>query len=308
MKLLVTGAAGFIGAHIVDYFAQVGWQVCGLVRRVDGQVPTANITWRALELPSISLGHLLSEVKPDLIVHAAASANVGASLAYPAQDFMQSVVVWNNVLESVRLSQLNPSIVFLSSAAIYGNPQQLPIDENAKIHPISPYGYHKWMCEEMAQYYAHFYGLKVAVLRIFSAYGVGLRRQLLWDVTLKALRHEQVELHGVGDESRDFIHVKDICRAIQLLSQKLPTDTSAPLSVFNLGSGTSTSIRQVAEMIVNLIDPYKPIFFNGNRRHGDPLYWQADISKITSLGFKPETPLVQGISAYVGWVQEQLHV
>lgn len=311
MKLLVTGASGFLGSHIVNHFAQQGGQVCGMVRKLDGLLPVQNVQWRALELPSNHLATILTEEMPDVIVHTAASAHVNASLIYPAQDFTQSVVVWNNLLESVRLIGLRPKIIFLSSAAVYGNPQQLPVAESAPIHPISPYGYHKHMCEEMAEYYVKLYGFNITSLRIFSAYGTGLFRQVLWDIVQKAQRNPVVEMNGVGDETRDFIHASDVARAVECViranPQPIDKNGSITVPVFNVGSGVSTTILEIVEMMMTALELEKPILFNGQRRNGDPLYWQADICKLSAIDFRPLISLPEGIRRYISWVLEQTH-
>lgn len=304
MNILITGAGGFLGRNIVAHFSQKGWQVRGLVRKTDGLMPMPGVLWFALELPSPALGVLLAREQPDVIVHAAASANVGLSVSNPAQDFAQSVVTFSNLLDSVRLSGISPQIIFLSSAAVYGNPATLPVREDAPIAPVSPYGFHKRMCEEMASYYQNLYGLEVSVLRIFSAYGDGLRRQVLWDMVQQARATGRIALSGTGDESRDFIHASDVARGIECVAASAGR---APTGVLNVASGVSTTIRSLATLVQDAIcgpgQPVIPVAFSGQQRSGDPLRWQADITRLAALGFTPGVSLEEGVRRYVSWVQ-----
>ena len=120
------------------------------------------------------------------------------------------------LLETLRTYLPSCRFVFLSSAAVYGNPQQLPSPRRSPCHPISPYGYHKYICEMLCREYGSIYSIKSSVLRIFSAYGERLRKQVIFDLCRKfsdpALK--TVEVYGTGDETRDFIHARDIAQAI----------------------------------------------------------------------------------------------
>jgi UDP-glucose 4-epimerase len=252
-------------------------------------------------LPSDGLDKKLIEIKPDLIVHAAGTANVGASVTNPFADFQQSAMIWASLLDAVRKSAVNCRLIFLSSAAVYGSPSSLPIKEQGPLFPISPYGYHKKIAEELAYYYSQIYHLDVCSLRIFSAYGRGLLRQVIFDICQKAYKSMTVTLNGTGKESRDFIHATDIAFAVG----KAYENAEFNGSVYNLASGVSTPIRLLAEKIVAIIGMERNIIFDGYQRDGDPLKWQADISKINSLGFTTQTTLEAGLIDYVCWYKEQ---
>jgi UDP-glucose 4-epimerase len=188
--------------------------------------------------------------------------------------------------------------VVLSSAAVYGNAQTLPISENAVLAPISPYGYHKCMVEQMGQEFWRVYGLPVVFGRIFSAYGAGLRRQVVWDILQKA-QHSRAQgepfcLSGTGDETRDFIHVSDVARALLCLLDHADMRATA----YNIASGLSVTIRTLAQLIVRRMASPSPITFDGQIRPGDPLYWQADVSALAALGFRCEVDLATGLGEY----------
>ena len=150
MKVLITGSTGFIGGSLGRYGAQAGHTVMGT-----GRSPEPTKEWPGLYLPNDtsaeSLSEIVSNFDPNVLLHAAGTASVGASLVDPLADFEGSVSVCANMLEAVRRSGKNPLVFIPSSAAVYGNPAALPVDEETKIQPISPYGFHKAMCETLAR-------------------------------------------------------------------------------------------------------------------------------------------------------------
>jgi len=302
VKILITGAGGFIGQALVSLFTHMDWQVYGIDRKAPSFELGSQVTWYSKQLPDKNFVALLNECRPDILVHTASSANVGQSLIDPLHDFEQSAGIWANILDSVKRSQASCKVIFLSSAAVYGNPQTLPVREDHSTKPVSPYGYHKKMCEELSEYYVRLYGLSVCSLRIFSAYGSGLQRQVMWDICQKALSNNSLELMGTGEEARDFIHVTDIAKAITYCIEKGDFEAG----IYNVASGKSITIHDLANKIVNALGLSININFSGHQRGGDPLYWQADVSKLSSLGFKPDTSLDEGIYTYVQWILQKI--
>jgi UDP-glucose 4-epimerase len=193
-------------------------------------------------------------------------------------------------------------LIYLSSAAVYGNPEKLPIQETQSFNPISPYGFHKLMSEQLCMEFFKIYNLPTASARIFSAYGPGLRRQVLWDICQKALTQPALKLLGTGEESRDFIHGRDVAKAIYLLAEKAPCQAE----VYNLANGVETTIRELAELVLDKIGQPIPLEFDGSIRVGNPVNWQADINRLTQLGFAPEVPLERGINIYAQWCRAEI--
>jgi len=294
MKILILGINGFLGNHLGRHFSKTA-QITG----IDRSQPTFSdfCEYISMQLPDDDLSAILKKSQPDIIIHAAGSANVGSSVAWPWLDFQNSVPLWASLLEQVRQETPASKLIFLSSAAVYGDPKTLPIKESNSIQPVSPYGYHKQMCEQLSEYYAGFYGLQICNIRIFSAYGPGLRRQVLWDICQKAITQERVELMGSGQEQRDFVEIRDIARAIEILIQKGIFLGGA----YNLASGYPTTISGLAMQILKTLSSSKELVFSGQQRSGDPLKWQADISSLQTLGFEPEISLSQGVQDYVNW-------
>jgi UDP-glucose 4-epimerase len=152
-------------------------------------------------------------------------------------------------------------------------------------------------------HYSRVYSIPIRILRIFSAYGAGLRRQLLWDITRKILdaiatRQDTIPLWGTGEETRDFIHSIDVAyAALRIADARL----SSMYEVFNVASGVQVRIRDVAECVCNLWGCNITPVFAGENRLGDPAQWCADISKLTNIGYSPTIPFMEGLRDYVLW-------
>lgn len=143
---------------------------------------------------SQELANIFTGVQPDVILHCAGSANVGASIVNPMADLDGNLHSLYQLLLALKSFEKRPKIIFLSSAGVYGNPKQLPITEKDALAPISPYGVHKQMGEELCSYYNRVHGYHIRCVRIFSAYGSGLRKQLLWDIYQKYLNTGRIDL------------------------------------------------------------------------------------------------------------------
>jgi UDP-glucose 4-epimerase len=302
-RILVTGGGGFLGSHICHYFGQRGHSIAA-IDRVAAPPEMADLypnlsNFHAMTLPDNRLIAVLQEFQPSLLIHCAGSASVPYSMQHPYEDFQQAAGVTSFLLETLRTSLPSCHFVFLSSAAVYGNPQRLPVGEESPCQPISPYGYHKYICETLCREYESIYAIKSSVLRIFSAYGERLRKQVLFDLCRKFSdpSSTRVALYGTGNETRDFIHAGDIAQAIDRIH------AAAASGIFNVASGTQTRTSEAAEMIKQCFHSSKKIEYSGSNRPGDPLCWQADISKLSSLGFHQETAFPEGVKNYCRWFQ-----
>jgi UDP-glucose 4-epimerase len=292
--VVVTGAAGFLGSYILRELIARSWRVVGTDR-------TGSRDLRILDLPSPELAPLLQKLRPEVIVHAAGPASVPRSLADPAADFRESMLPLLNVLDAIRQTGLSCRVVYLSSAAVYGNPAGLPVSESHPAAPISPSGYHKWMGEKLIEEYHRVYGLGGCSVRIFSAYGRGLRRQVLWDAAWKILRGPVAELIGTGRESRDFVHASDVARGIAAVVEHGAFESE----VYNLGSGRETSIAELAHLLAGALGRQANFTFSGSARTGDPARWYADITRLSRLGYEPQVDLRDGVADFAAWVVEQ---
>jgi UDP-glucose 4-epimerase len=295
-KIIITGINGFIGSHVasllrqqhVVYGLDTG-SVC-IVNDIEHYTP--------MVLPHPDLEGLVKTFCPDYCIHCAGSASVPFSVEHPSIDFNAGPITTFHILDAIRKSKIQCCTIFFSSAAVYGNPAMLPVQEEAALKPISPYGYHKVLSEEILKEFHAIYGLQYVILRIFSAYGNGQKKQLLWDTCQRFQQHNSL-FWGTGEETRDFIHIKDIARLIQHIIKLEQVN-----KIFNVGAGEQVSIRSIIETIAGFVEyPKNQIRFKGNERTGDPLNWQADVSGIRDIGFQCEVLLKDGIREYVQWVK-----
>src|SRR5690606_30498045 len=154
--------------------------------------------------------------EPDVIIHCAGSGSVSFSMSHPYEDYMRTVSSTAAVLEYVRLYSPETSVIYPSSAAVYGQVEYLPIKEHDPMCPVSPYGVHKRMAEELCHSYATNFQISVAIVRLFSIYGEGLKKQLLWDACCKA-ENKGSCFSGTGQELRDWLHVDDAAHLVHAL-------------------------------------------------------------------------------------------
>jgi UDP-glucose 4-epimerase len=301
--VLVTGVAGFIGRYVARHFSEQGWSVMGVDQVQPENAPLQNLSaYHSLRLPDKQLAGLLQNHLPRVCIHCAGRASVGLSVQDPASDFYDGSVMTFELLNALRLYAPGCRFVLLSSAAVYGNPRSLPVIEDEPTLPISPYGFHKLQCELLSLEFARVYGLATASVRVFSAYGAGLRRQVIWDICEKIATRKSLELQGTGEETRDFVHAADVTRALALIAEAAPMEGEA----YNIGSGKQVSIAELANIIRDMLGFKDPPHFDGIVPRGDPLHWQADITRIKSLGFSPKIELEEGIKSFVKWCREEL--
>jgi UDP-glucose 4-epimerase len=234
--------------------------------------------------------------KSDIIVHCAGGSSVGFSMAYPAQDFDRTLVTTRNVLECARLHCPRVKIVLASSASVYGDAINVPISVTAPLRPVSPYGLHKQMAEELCLSYARHFGVPVAIVRLFSVYGVGLRKQLLWDACVK-FAQGSATFGGTGQETRDWLHVDDA--ASLLLAAGFAASSNS--LIMNGATGMGVSTRQVVGGISKGFRNSGALQFSGVLRKGDPKHLVADMGSTQTLNWRPERIFEVELERYVEW-------
>jgi UDP-glucose 4-epimerase len=300
-SVVVTGAHGFIGRHVARRFASAGWEVTGLGHGNWSQrelVAYGISFWHSTD---ISLDALITySGKPDVIVHCAGSGSVAFSMSHPFEDYGRTVGTTAAVLEFMRLHSPRSKLVYPSSAAVYGMAKKLPIAESDPLLPVSPYGLHKVIAEMLCRSYASIFGLSVAVVRLFSIYGEGLQKQLLWDACSKVTRGDP-QFFGSGAELRDWLHVADAANLIYTLAQV--ADFECP--TVNGGSGLGVTVGEILTSVFECCNsPMKPLF-TGQPRPGDPAGYQADVTSAGRFGWKAETSWREGVQKYVRWYKER---
>lgn len=299
MKILVIGSKGFIGSHVCKHFsakADVECWGCDVIP--DESQPK----YVSIDAINSDFEAVFKNRSFDICINCSGAASVPESLKTPYRDFLLNTANVAKILESIRLYDPGCRFINLSSAAVYGNPASLPIKESFPALPVSPYGMHKFFAEELCREYVTFFKLKACSVRIFSAYGPGLQKQLLWDIAVKANNNDStVNLFGTGRESRDFIYINDIVQALVLILEKGDFDGG----VYNVAGGEEITINEVASTLLATLDYKGEIIYSGEERSGDPIHWKADITKIKELGFKPGVTLQEGIKQFAEWFNEK---
>lgn len=298
----VTGAAGFLGSHVANRLVQSGWTVFGIgheSRFPDGLARSRIAGWLPSDVDTAGLARLLdmSGQPPDIVFHAAGGASVGRSVSNPDEDRARTVDATEALLHALTAKAPAAHLLLPSSAAVYGEVGPVAVAEDHPRAPVSPYGHHKALCEDLCAAAHRAHGLTVTMVRFFSIYGSGLRKQLLWDLCgqLNRLKGE-VTLFGEGDESRDWMHVSDAADLVVRLA-----GMPAGLRVLNGGTGTATAVRDVAALITALMGGRGALTFNRQRRPGDPAHLIADTGALQETGFRHRVRLHDGASEYVTW-------
>jgi UDP-glucose 4-epimerase len=307
-NILVTGGAGFIGSHLVDFLVDKRAKVTVIDNLKDGRMENLSnvIDKVSFEKGDVRDGQKVNEIidtnEIEIVFHLAANANVPYSVEHPRYDFETNAVGSLNVLESCRDNQVE-KMIYASSAAVYGEPKYTPMDENHPLKPISPYGASKLAGEKLGFAYHRTYGLSFVSMRIFNTYGPRQRRYVMYDL-LRKLRENQdhLEVLGTGDQTRDYCYVLDTANAFLLAAEK----EEAVGQAFNVAGGNSVTIRELAEIIVRILElgGTTEIQYTGESWKGDIVKLVADISKIKRLGFEPQTGLEEGISKLKNWFEK----
>lgn len=295
MNVLIIGSKGFIGSHCVDYFSEKYkvWE-CDVV------TDYVNENYYIVDATNADYNEIFKQQQFDVCINCSGASSVPDSIKKPQRDFTLNTLNVFKQLDAIRQYNSNCKYITLSSAAVYGNPLELPIVESDSLRPISPYGVHKKMAEEICQSFYKNYKIKSCALRIFSAYGEGLKKQLFWDLAHKKKLANKVKLYGTGMESRDFIYIDDIVNAIDIVIKNGLFNGE----VLNVASGTEVSIKEASELFFNIFNESIKANFGGEERKGDPMNWVADISQLKFYGYKQKTNLIEGISRYIKWLIE----
>lgn len=306
-KALVTGGAGFIGSNVARLLAAEGFDVVVLdslttgyeknletlrdVRLVRGDVRDASLVAKLVEGASV-------------VFHLAASVGNTRSIERPFEDSEVNVLGTLSVLEAARSCGVH-KVVYSSSAAIFGELRRLPIDEAHPAEPDSPYGVSKLAGEKHCLAYARLHDIEAVCLRYFNVYGVNQRYDAYGNVipifVHRMLRREPLTIFGDGEQTRDFVNVRDVARA-NLLAARAEGVSGA----FNVASGESITVNHLVELLReaqggDLRVEYAPT------RKGDVLHSRADITAARArLGYEPATEMVEGLREYLDWAGKEL--
>lgn len=290
-SILITGGAGFIGSHLADALA-VENDVVVLDNCSKGDPatlpPEVSLHQGDIRDPSV-LESFVAEA--DIVYHQAALVSIEESLEHPVESHGTNVSATVSLLDIAR--RYGTRVVFASSCAVYGDPTELPVDEREPTSPLSPYAVDKLAADHYVRVYGQQYEFPTVALRYFNVYGPGQRGDysgVIDAFTERARAGEPLEVHGDGDQTRDFVHVSDIVRAN--LAAGVTSNTG---QAYNVGTGQETTIQELAETIRDLIDPEVPITHT-DPRPGDIERSRAELSRSTrQLGYRPQVSLDDGL-------------
>lgn len=296
MNILIIGSKGFIGSHCVKYFSKNHkvWE-CDVV------TDYVSKNYFIVDATNADYSDIFQQQQFDVCINCSGAGSVPNSIKNPQRDFILNTVNVYKQLDAIRKFNAKCKYINLSSAAVYGNPKELPISESDSANPISPYGVHKKMAEDVCKLFYEQFKIRCCSLRIFSAYGEGLKKQLFWDLYQKGKTNSNVVLYGTGNESRDFIHISDILTAIDCIV----INGAFNSDVINVANGTEVKIKTVANLFYeNFNSSITNVKFGGEQRKGDPINWVSEINKLSSFGYKQKIPLNEGLKRYIKWMRK----
>jgi UDP-glucuronate 4-epimerase len=328
MKILVTGAAGFIGSHVSHRLIDRGDDVLGVDNlngyydvtlkqaRLDRLKVRAGFRFQKVDVADTDLtAQLFREEKPVRVVHLAAQAGVRYSLANPHAYVQTNVAGFMNMLEGCRHNGVE-HLVYASSSSVYGGNKKLPFCESDSVdHPVSLYAATKKANELMAHTYSHLFHLPTTGLRFFTAYGPWGRPDMALFLFTKAiLEGRPIDVFNHGKMQRDFTYIDDIVEGIlRVLDRPAqpdpkfnaldpdPSRSDAPYRVFNIGNSSPIQLMTYIETLEQClgkqaIKNFLPL------QQGDVPASEADTSELkASTGFAPSTPVKDGIHRFVDW-------
>jgi UDP-glucose 4-epimerase len=281
--IVVTGGSGFIGTHLCRHLIDAGHSV----KIIDIVPPKVRTTFAKIDVQDTD--KVSKAIKgADAVVHLAALVDVATSIKDPYSDFSTNVGGTLSVLEAARKAGVH-KVVYASSAAVYGEPVKLPISEDHPTVPLSPYGASKLAAERYVLLYNSLYGMENTALRLFNVYGEGqnpVYAGVMTQFRMALARGEHPFIYGDGRQTRDFVHVDDVCQAfMKALKTK---GCEVPL---NIASGAETSMNGLLEMMSDVLPIYLP------NRPGDIECSVADIALAKKrIGFTPKISLSRGLS------------
>ncbi len=282
--LLITGSSGQLGSYLMESIPEsIGLDI------KDSQY--TKIIWDIRK----DIDSALRDYEIDTIIHAAAQVSVTRSVEDPRMDAVSNIIGTMNLLEYARKHDVE-HFIYISSAAVYGEPKYLPIDETHPTEPESPYGLSKLTGERYAILYNNLYGLRVASVRPFNIFSPRQNPDSPYSGVIsifveRAKKGRPLVIYGDGKQTRDFVNIEDVVQLIKLLQKNKLS------GIYNCGTGHETSINELAKIIKSISGKDLEIV-HLPPREGDIKRSYASIEKARSIGYKPTTNLKRDIERY----------
>lgn len=310
-NILVTGGCGFIGSHIVDMLVKKGFYVTvidDLSAKTDLRYLNNYLEEGKADFHQISVQNyddiFSLDSNYDCIFHLAAQPDVKLSVSEPRLDFETNVIGTFNILEYMRVKDINDLIFASSVGTVYGEPEVHPTPENYPLKPISNYGAAKAAAEMYCSSYTSLYNFNITSLRLGNIFGPRSTHGVIYDFYHKLqINSKELEILGDGTQTKSYLYIDDTVNAFDITLKNLQEG----FNVFNVSSEETTTVIEIAEELTKILDLSDVNFtFTGGKRgwKGDVTYSSADISKLQALGWEVKNPFSVGISKYVEWLKQ----
>ncbi len=330
MKILVTGAAGFIGYHLVDKLLKNGLEVVGLdnlneyydvnlkldrlkelgvsgLCQLGGLLESeisSKFKFQKLDLLDYNkLDNLFQDQNFDIVVNLAAQSGVRYSLEKPHSYVQSNIVGFVNILECCKNHSIR-HLVYASSSSVYGNNEKIPFSESDRVdHPVSIYAATKKSNELMAHTYSYIYNLPTTGLRFFTVYGPWGRPDMAPILFATAISEDKpIKVYNHGDMQRDFTYIDDIISGIEIVLNSVPVkdNDSPPFEINNIGNGTPVNLMDFIAAIEDTMGVEAKKDFIDIQPGDVPRTW-ADTSSLESKGYKSSTPVKAGVDKFIDW-------
>lgn len=297
MNVLVTGGAGFIGSHIVDELVKKNIKTIVIDNSTIKEIQiNKKVKYYNADIVKANISRIFDKERPEIVIHQAAQISNLESLNNPLYDAEVNIIGTVNLLECCRQYNIK-KIIYASSAAVYGEPEYLPIDEEHNTKPISCYGISKLVPEHYIRVYNQLYGIKYTILRYANVYGPRQDTEGEGGVISifidKMLKGERPIIFGTGEQTRDFICVKDIAAA------NIAALDKGDNCILNISTGVNTSINELVKILNNILGKnLKPVY--KPKREGDIEHSYLDNAlAVKVLGWKPRVSLEEGLREIV---------
>jgi UDP-glucose 4-epimerase len=302
-QVTVTGGAGFIGSHLVDALLSDGAEVTVIDNLYAGRLGNLGQVMphiRMLQIDVRDRDKFLDALKgSDIVFHLAGNASVPDSVIDPVYDFTSNTLGTYHTIEALMHGDVGV-VLMASSAAVYGIPTYVPMDEGHPLEPVSPYGASKCAAERLGIAYARSKNIDFRVARIFNTYGPRQRKYVMFDLLNKLRNNPRcVEVLGDGNQLRDYSFVSDTVAALKIIME-----CGEPAHVYNIAGNNPTSIKDLIPILAQAfgIREKVNVQYTGQTWKGDIPTMVADITKLRNLGFQPRMPFLEGVRQLCDWM------